>query len=197
MNPTDPTENYSAGPPPWEPQPPKRKRHLIRNILLSIAGVFIAFGILLAGLGALAGSPSHSTGTAVGSSSPAPAATTTPPPASPDPKGTDTGSCDYQLGSDPVGGTAKAVGEIDVTNTGNVGIVVRTVITWPQEGFAPLLMHKRARVPVGGTVPVSFNRPLSYDQITALQSWQTGHNFADGCTYKVTIIDTYGPVQGG
>src|SRR6185437_10501647 len=121
MNPTDPTENYSAGPPPWEPQPPKRKRHLIRNILLSIAGVFIAFGILLAGLGALAGSPSHSTGTAVGSSSPAPAATTTPPPASPDPKGTDTGSCDYQLGSDPVGGTAKAVGEIDVTNTGNVG----------------------------------------------------------------------------
>jgi hypothetical protein len=44
----------------------------------------------------------------------------------------------------------------------------------------------------GATLPVSFHMPLSYDQISNLQAYQTGHDYADGCTYGAKITATYG-----
>lgn len=37
--------------------------------------------------------------------------------------------------------------------------------------------------------------PLTYDQISNLQNWQTGHNYQNGCTYKATIMSTFGRAQ--
>jgi hypothetical protein len=127
--------------------------------------------------------------TAPASSQPAP---TQPAAVVPSPDGTFQGSCNYDLGSDPAGGTATATGDIDATNTGNIGIVVRLTITWPQEGFSPLKMTRTIRLPKGGEQDVQFHRPLSYDQISRLQDYQTGHGFKDGCTYKGEMTSTFG-----
>lgn len=113
----------------------------------------------------------------------------------PSPNGTYQGSCAYTLGNNPAGGTAVATGDVQVTNTGNIGTVVRVKITWPQQGYAPLAMTKRIRLAAGGSQDVQFHRPLTYDQISNLQNWQTGHNYQDGCTYKATIMSTFGQAQ--
>lgn len=125
----------------------------------------------------------------------APAATA-PATVAPSPDGTFTGSCDYTLGSDPANGTAQAIGDIDAANTGNVGITVKLTITWPQEGHSPLRLSKTVRIPRGGEQDVQFSRPLSYDQISALQSYQTGHDYADGCTYNGSMTATFGSPAG-
>lgn len=168
--------------------------------------VLAAFGI-----GAGVGSSGHSSPTAGGTSTSAavaatssPAATsaaTTPPPApsptpTPSPNGTYNGACNYTLGNDPVNGTAVATGDIQLTNTGNIGTVTRVTITWPQQGYAPLSETKTVRIPVGGSDDVQFNRPLTETQLSNLQNWQTGHGYQDGCTYAASITDTYGSVKG-
>lgn len=142
--------------------------------------------------------PHHAVTAAHASSAPAPttAAPTTAPPPTAAPDGTYRGSCDYTLGSDPVGGTARAIGEVDLTNTGNVGTVVVVRITWPQEGYGPLVMTRTVRTAPGERKAVRFHRPLSQNQIDLLQSWQDAHNFRDGCTYKASIVKTWGSVQG-
>jgi hypothetical protein len=123
----------------------------------------------------------------------APVAASTPTPSAvPSPNGTYTGSCNYTLGSSPATGTAILVGEIDLTNTGNIGTIDAVAITWPQEGYAPLAMNRTVHSAAGGTTPVSFHMPVNESQISLLQSWQSGHNYSDGCTYKVTITGTYG-----
>lgn len=126
----------------------------------------------------------------------APPVTTAPAPVAPRPDGTFTGSCDYTLGNDPADGTAQAIGDIDAANTGNVGITVKLTITWPQEGHSPLRMSKTVRIPRGGEQDVQFSRPLSYDQVSALQSYQTGHDYADGCTYNGNMTATFGSPAG-
>jgi hypothetical protein len=182
------TNHQPAGP------APRRRGSLRKKLLIAVAAV-AGFIIVISVIASVA-SPGKPSGHPAAAASATRHATPNPTPApTPHPAGTSTGSCDYDLGSDPVGGTTVAIGEIDVTNTGNVGIVVRTVITWPQEGYPPLAMHQRIKVPVGDTRPASFHRPLSYDQITRLQAWQTGHNYADGCTYTATIVSNYGPVR--
>jgi hypothetical protein len=110
----------------------------------------------------------------------------------PSPNGTFTGSCNYTLGSNPAGGSAEAVGEIDEQNTGNIGFAVRVTISWPQEGFAPLTETKHIRLPVGASKAVRFHRPLSYTEISNLQNWQGGHNERDGCHYHSKETATFG-----
>lgn len=75
------------GPPPgWQPQPPK-KRHTLRNVLLSIVGVFVL--LIVIGIAASSGSGSGNSNNGPNtqlSNTQAPAVsttTTTPPPAAP------------------------------------------------------------------------------------------------------------------
>ena len=117
-----------------------------------------------------------------------------------DGKGSYQGSCDYLL-ANGIYDQNYLIGEIDLTNTGNVGIVVRTRITWPQEGTNPVTARKTAHLPYGARKVVRFKVPVgSIDQgataIDLMQSWQERHNFADGCTYHVKVTSTYGQVHG-
>ncbi len=126
------------------------------------------------------------------------AATSAPPaptPVTPSPNGTYQGACNYTLGNNPVGGTAVATGDVQVSNTGNIGTIVKVKITWPQQGYAPLAMTKKIRLAAGASQDVQFHMPLTNDQINNLQNWQTGHNYQDGCTYKSTIMSTFGQPQ--
>lgn len=82
-------------------------------------------------------------------------------------------------------------------NTGNVGVVLHTRITWPQEGTPPIVARRTVKVPWSHSKVVRFSVPVSNSSnvIDLLQSWQEHHNFRDGCTYNVKIVDTYGPVH--
>jgi hypothetical protein len=181
------------GPPPAQ----RRKRPRGGRVIAEIVG-----GVVLLFLGVAIGSADKKTPSsppAVAPSQPAQAAATSAPPApssvTPSPNGTYQGACDYTLGNNPAGGTAVATGDVQVTNTGNIGTVDRVKITWPQQGFAPLAMTKRIRLAAGASQDVQFHMPLTYDQISNLQNWQTGHNYQDGCTYKATMISTFGQPQ--
>ena len=94
-----------------------------------------------------------------------------------------------------MGGTAVFVGEIDLDNTGNIGVTVRTRITWPQEGYASITMRRTVRAPAGQTKAVRFHYHASSNQVDLLQAWQTGHGYADGCTYHATITGTFGSAR--
>jgi hypothetical protein len=96
---------------------------------------------------------------------------------------TASGSCSYDLGSDPVGGTAVATGDVEVTNTGNVATIDHVKITWPQEGYAPLAMTRDVRVKAGATKDVEFHMPLTSDELDNLQNWHA------------TITSWFGPVS--
>lgn len=87
-------------------------------------------------------------------------------------------------------------GEIDVNNTGNIGTVDKVKITWPQEGYGPIVMRRTVRVAAGASQAVSFHKNASQTVISNLQAWQTGHNYNDGCTYKVTMVNEFGSVTG-
>jgi hypothetical protein len=185
---------------PAEPEatPPRRswpRRHKIATALLS-AVVLIIVVVIAASAGVRHGS---GTGASPAAPVPSPAAAAPAPAPTASPAGTGSGSCDYTLGDNPAGspGTAVATGEIDLTNTGNVGITVKATVAWPQEGYAPLTLTKTARVPFGASgQPVSFALPLTYDQITNLQNWEEGHSFpANDCTYTEDITGTYGRVH--
>ncbi|HMH91209.1 MAG TPA: hypothetical protein VK586_09010 [Streptosporangiaceae bacterium] len=178
--------------------PPQKRRHRVGNTF-TVLGALAALGIIggAAGCGGSSAPPSGNglnssiaaANASVRASRSAQAAAATP-----DPKGTYTGSCDYTLGDNPGGnpGTAVATGEVDVVNTGNIGTVDTVTITWPQEGYAPLAMHATVKIAAGATLPVPFHVPLTSAQVDNLQGYQLGHPGEDGCTYGATITDTYG-----
>jgi hypothetical protein len=104
------------------------------------------------------------------------------------------GACDYTLG-DFMSTPSVATGDIQVRNTGNVGLVMRLKITWPQQGYAPLSMSKTVKLATGASKDVQFHRTLSQAELDNLQNWQMGHMGSDGCTYHGNITGTYGPVS--
>ncbi|HVT97918.1 MAG TPA: hypothetical protein VHE33_10440 [Acidobacteriaceae bacterium] len=116
----------------------------------------------------------------------------TPQAVTPSTSGTYEGACAYTLGDNPAGGTAVATGDIDVTNTGNIGEVIKLKISWPQQGFSPLTRTSTVRLAKGQEQDVQFNHPLTSDQLDNLQNWQTSHGFKSGCTYNGTIVSTFG-----
>lgn len=128
-------------------------------------------------------------GSSASSASPA-----APAPA-PSPNGTYTGSGDYTL-SPTLYGDNYLIGEVDVTNTGNVGIIARVKFTWPQEGYPPIVAHKTVRIRYGATKVVRFHVNVgnvsNSNVIDLLQSWQSGHGYANGYHWTATIIGTYG-----
>ncbi len=185
--------SYQMPPQPLQNPPPQHKRHGVRNgCLLSFAIVAVALAVII-GIGAALSGGSKTAGHPAATSTSTAAPVTAAPPVT-DPKGSFNGSCNYNLGNN--GSTYTATGDIQMHNTGNVGIVVRMKITWPQQGYAPLAMTRTVKLATGQRRDVQFHRPLSYTQISSLQAWQTGHNYADGCTYHAKITDTYGPVSG-
>jgi hypothetical protein len=138
-----------------------------------------------------------------------PAPSTTPPDIStesgvnptpevfPSPDGTYEGSCDYELSDDMNNYPAHAGdlnGEVDVTNTGNVGTVEKVTISWPQLGHPPIKLSKTVRVGYGQTKTVPFTRPASGSEIDRLQSYQGSHD-DNGCKYSATLTDTFGKVH--
>jgi hypothetical protein len=188
--------------PPTDPPtgPPRRSwvlRHKIASVLLSLGSLFVLL-IVVGIIGAAVG-----TGKTVGvnastTQAAAPVATTPPAPApaaAPNPQGNYTGSCDYTLSSS-LYGDDHLIGEVDLTNTGNIGTITRVRITWPQEGYAPITARKTAHVPAGQTIPVRFHIAVSSqgNVINQLQSYQLSHN-GTGCTYHATITSTYGSVH--
>jgi len=184
---------------PYPPQPPPRRRHDARNVILIIAGALAVIIAASVAISAAAGNGRHpaAAGTSAAPAA-APAAQAAAPAPVPSPAGTGAGSCDYTLGDNPAGdpSTAVATAEVDLTNTGNVGTVVRVTVGWPQEGYAPLTMTRTVRMPYGASgAPVSFHMPLTSTQLDNLQNWQLGHTGQDGCTYSETILRTYGPAH--
>jgi hypothetical protein len=166
--------------------------------IIALAGV--ALGLSLA---ACSGTP-HSTAAPAKShkTSPAPSVVPSSAPPTANPSGTGSGSCDYTLSTSPYK-PDYLTAEVDLTNTGNIGTVVRVTVKWPQEGFAPIRSTKTVRTAAGSSnVPVHFSvnagsTASGSNIIDNLQSWEQGHNYpSDDCSYKLTIIRSYGPVQG-
>jgi hypothetical protein len=193
-----PYQSYPAVPPPT---PPKRNRHWLRWILVGIVALAIAGGV-----GAAAsGSKKHAATVATKSTSTVPSTTPSvveqttseapPPPAVPNPEGTVTGTCAYELTDDVNNYETHAAdmnAEVDAENTGNIGLVLTVTMSYPQLAHQPIVMTKKVKVPYGQTVTVRFTKPMTQSQITRLQDWQSGHDYDDGCVYKGTITDTYG-----
>lgn len=184
------------------PPPAKKNRHWVRWTLIVVAAFVVAAVVGSAASGGREHAATVAASTAVAPVAAAPSApeTTTeaPPPATPDPAGTVTGTCAYELSSDLDDYETHAAdldAEVDAENTGNVGIVLTVTVTYPQLAHPAIVMSKKVKVPYGQTVTVPFTRSIDESQITRLQDWQTGHDFDDGCTYKGSITDTYGPTH--
>lgn len=194
-----PQQGYGITPSPQQPKKSWARRHKISTGILGIVALFVVIGVI----GAALGSPSTGTPAAVGSSSPqaspgstqaASGSTSPAPQASPNPDASYQGSCDYTLSSS-IYGNDHLIGEVDQDNTGNIGVVVRVRITWPQEGAPPITARKTVQLPYGASnKPVRFHVPVASggNVINQLQSWQENHNFKNGCTYHATILRTYG-----
>ena len=160
-----------------------------------MVGVLVVLGIIGAIVGPPKSQPASRTQAAASTTAPAAAATSaapTPAPV-PSPNGTFQGSCDYTL-TNNIYGNDHLIGEVDLTNTGNIGTVVRVRITWPQEGYAPITARKTVRTKPGTTTPVRFHIPVSSsgNVINQLQSWQLSHNDRTGCTYDAKVVRTFG-----
>lgn len=109
-------------------------------------------------------------------------------PATPDPEADVESSCDYLLSfSDDYSTSAhKFVAGATITNTGNIGVVVRLKATWTLLGGEPVTAEKTARIKRGGEREIQISKPATDNQIDAHQS-------ANGkCKAKGTIIDTFG-----
>lgn len=196
--PPDPYGQYPATP----PAPPKRKRRIGLWVAIA-AAVAVAAGV---GSTAVSGPAKHAATVAPRTSAapvvhappvshPASVTSEAPPAAVPEPDGTVTGTCAYELATDVDTYETHAAdlnAEVDAENTGNVGIVLTVTTSFPQLAHAPIVMSKKVKVPYGRTVTVRFTRPINQSQITRLQDWQSGHDYDDGCVYKGTITDTYG-----
>lgn len=175
------------------------KSKALRGIALALGGLVLFLVGIAVGHSSPPSHPAAAASiasiTATHSATAAPTSAAPSPSATPSPNGTYQGACSYTLGSDPANGSAVATGDVQVTNTGNIGTVDHVTITWPQQGYSPLSQTKTIRLAAGGSDDVQFHMPLSYDQLSNLQNWQTGHNYSDGCTYKAAMVSTFGVPQ--
>lgn len=183
-------EQFAQQPP--RPEPKRKHTVPLWVFILALVGAMFAG----CGVGVAMGGSAETEPAAVAEPTDAPAtkAPDKPKPAAPDPKADYTGFCDYNLG----GGATEdytVLGEIELDNTGNVGIIVKTRISWPQLGNDPIKMTKKVRVEAGKSKTVRFNREASLTEIGLLQSWQQRNDYADGCKYNAKIVDTFGDVS--
>lgn len=127
----------------------------------------------------------------------------TPPPApapTPDPKGDITtgggfgAGCDVDLSSSLYGPNFLTA-QVNAHNTGNIGIINRIRVSWPLQGFAPIVAFKTVRIRPGHTRQVEFNVQVTESQVGNFQDAQLATN-GDPCHYRATITGTFGKVQG-
>jgi hypothetical protein len=127
--------------------PPPRWRRGGRLLLAcgssGLAGLVVGLVIGLAVGGTTISTAAKHTRQAT-SVTPAVAPSSAPAPV-PSPNATGSGTCDVSLSSS-INGPNYLVSEVDVTNTGNVGAVVRVKVSWPQVGFVPIVRHKTVRM---------------------------------------------------
>lgn len=179
--------------------PPARPRWRGRALLgagAGLAGLVVGLLIGLAAGGTTGGNakPASSLPTVSETATP-PAPTNTPAPV-PSPNATGQGTCDVSLASG-INGTNYLVSEVDVTNTGNVGVVIRVRVSWPQVGFAPIVRQKTVQVPFGQTVHANLSVPADPngpDIVGNFQNYQLSHN-GDPCSYDLTVVSTFGPAH--
>jgi hypothetical protein len=129
------------------------------------------------------------------SPSPSPIETTpfSPPAPLPSPDAQYQPSCSYLLGdfSSFTSHGFRFIAGADITNDGNVGVVVKIVASWKQLGSAPITMTKVARIPYGGSQSVEFTKEVGSDNIDKIQAVQ-----GDDCSVKVSVTDVFGEPQG-
>jgi pyruvate/2-oxoglutarate dehydrogenase complex dihydrolipoamide acyltransferase (E2) component len=215
MQPQDPNYPSAPTPPPpdypwsWAPPPPTpaRKTHRLRNWGIGVAALVVVGAIV--GPFAFGGSSNKaakstapSTTAAAPSSEAAAADTSSAPessaPAVPNPDGKVSATCDYQLRDDlnnydTHAGDLNA--EVEVENTGNVGIVVKVTLKWHQLGHPAIVQTKTVRVAYGKTQTLELTRPVTSSEIDRLQSWESGNMGGSDCDVDGTTVDTFGPVH--
>ncbi|HEY6276205.1 MAG TPA: hypothetical protein VIX86_07720 [Streptosporangiaceae bacterium] len=176
------------------PQPRRRGRLLLACGSSGLAGLVVGLVIGLAAGGTTTTAAGHASPAASAAPVAAPSSAPAPAPSPvPSPDATGTGSCDVSL-SPGLNGPNYLVSDVDVTNTGNVGAVVKVKVSWPQVGFAPIVKHKTVSVPYGQTVHVNLSvnaNNYSSDIIGNFQNYQLSHN-GDPCSYNLTIESTFG-----
>jgi hypothetical protein len=162
----------------------------------SLPAAAISAVALLAGCGGRAATQ-HQAGPAGTKQPTAAAKQASPSPsyrAHPNPQANWTGSCSDNPGTP----TSHFLGEVDLTNTGNIGIVVKAKIGWPQEGYAPVIATGTTRVLYGGTGVIRFHIPVSFNTDFIYSTWIVDHNSkagSGGCLYRIRIIRDYGSVH--
>ncbi len=111
------------------------------------------------------------------------------------------GNADYLIPSgiyDPV----LLTGEVDLTNTGNTGAIVRVRMHWERTGFPDITQTRTVRVPWGtGTKVVQFNKNMGSfsgaggNIIDEIQSYQDAHQDKPYGNFTLKIVDTFGAVH--
>jgi hypothetical protein len=190
-------------PTPTAPQPPKR--HRARTFFYIVWGI-IGAAILATVLAAVLSSGSNGTSgqpqtpAAAASSAPAAPSTAPAPAPVPDPQGKYTASADYVL-ANGIYDQNYLVAEVDLTNTGNVGEVVRVKAGWQLLGSPDITAVKTVHVPYGSTRVVRFHVPVGSisgsgsQVIDQVQSWQEAHMDRPYGDFHVKILRSYGPAH--
>jgi hypothetical protein len=151
----------------------------------------LALTALVAGCGST--TPTHSlTATPAATEGEATPAETPPPRVreAPKPKGRYVLSATYELGDfgesgDPARGY-RFIGGGTLTNTGNIGIVVRVTYKWRLLGEGSLVAHRQYRLARHAHRDIDITIPATDAQIDA-------HQNADGkSSARATMIDTFG-----
>jgi hypothetical protein len=198
-----PPPPYFGAPPPPPPRPWWKSAGVIGAVGLIVGiGIGIGIGSVAASSGkprpvaALAATASPKAETHPRSSSPPPLPASTSSisvPPVPNPDGKYSGTCDYTLTSGfSYAHAGDLIGEVRVTNTGNIGTVVRVRMHWTQVGYRPITVTKMVHVPYKGRRVARFHQRATYTMINRLQAASYGHE----CSYKATIIRTFGQPHG-
>lgn len=156
--------------------------------------------VAAAGLAGGCASTAHSltAPSAPASSAPAAAPAAAPSP-TPSPNGTFQFSCDTDTGA-TIYSEAKLTGEVDLTNTGNVGTIIRVRFAWKQEAYPSVVQTKVVRTRPGSHYVVRFhyNAGTFATDTAPLDrnlAWSENHGYRTACAAKASLVRPFGAVQ--
>ncbi len=105
-------------------------------------------------------------------------------------------SCDLDLNSNyGQSPTGWLVGDAELHNTGNVGVMVRVKATWKQAGSRPITATKKTRLGYKKRHAVHFKIPVDQNQVDATQSAPGYLGGGGWCGVRATLVSTYGPAH--
>lgn len=109
----------------------------------------------------------------------------------PEPDASYTSNCSYLLGDFTNGPSGfRFVADAQVTNTGNIGVIVELQASWRQAGGTSIKKSRRLIVPIGSTLDVGVVRRVTRDAIDQIQSVS-----GDNCKAVVEVVDTIGDAR--